>query len=167
MVRETIIQQRLIPNAIEPRSAVASYLPAMGELTLWNTTQNPHIARFVTSMVTGIGEHKIRVIAPEVGGGFGSKIAVYPWEMIACFCSMKLGRPVKWTETRTENFQSTTHGRDHIEHVELAATREGKITGLRAVVLRRHGRLPVHGGPGCANHSSWPNLLRALRHPKP
>lgn len=82
-VSETIHQQKLIPNPMETRSAIASWSSAMGELTIWNTTQNPHIARFVTCLVTGIGEHKIRVIAPEVGGGFGAKIAVYPWEMIA------------------------------------------------------------------------------------
>ena len=139
VVRDTIIQQRLIPNAMEPRSTVATWLSALGELTLWNTSQNPHIARFVTSLVTGVPEHKIRVIAPEVGGGFGSKIAVYPWEMITAFCAMQLGRPVKWTETRSENFQATTHGRDHIQHVELAATREGKITGLRTVVYAGMG----------------------------
>ena len=130
-VKDTIIQQRLIPNAMEPRSALASYLPSMGEITLWNTTQNPHIARFVISLVTGLGEQKIRVIAPEVGGGFGAKIAVYPWEILTIFCSMKLGRPVKWTETRTENYLATTHGRDHVEYVERAATRDGKITGVR------------------------------------
>ena len=117
VVKDTIIQQRLIPNAMEPRSAIASYMSSMGELTIWNTTQNPHIARFITCLVTGIPEHKIRVIAPEVGGGFGSKIAVYPWEMIASFCAMQLGRPVKWTETRSENFIATTHGRDHVEYV--------------------------------------------------
>ncbi|PKB77796.1 MAG: carbon monoxide dehydrogenase [SAR202 cluster bacterium Io17-Chloro-G9] len=139
VVRDTILQQRLIPNAIEPRSAIASYTSAMGELTLWNTSQNPHICRFLCSLVTGLPEHKIRVIAPEVGGGFGSKIAMYPWEMIAVFCSMQLGRPVKWTETRSENYQSTTHGRDHIQHVEMAATREGKITGLRTVVYAAMG----------------------------
>ena len=139
VIKETIIQQRLIPNAMEPRSALASYLPAMGELTLWNTTQNPHIARFVTSLVTGLGEHKIRVIAPEVGGGFGSKIAVYPWDMLTVFCSMKLGRPVKWTETRSENYLASTHGRDHVQHVELAATREGAITGVRSVVYAAMG----------------------------
>jgi len=139
VVKDTIIQQRLIPNAMEPRSAVASYSSAMGELTLWSTTQNPHICRFLCSLVTGLPEHKIRVIAPEVGGGFGSKIAMYPWEMLAVYCSMQLGRPVKWTETRSENFQSTTHGRDHIQHVEMAATREGKITGLRAVVYANMG----------------------------
>ena len=139
VVTDTILQQRLIPNAMEPRSAVASYSSAMAELTLWNTTQNPHIVRFLCSLVTGLPEHKIRVIAPEVGGGFGSKIAMYPWEMIAVFCSMQLGRPIKWTETRSENFQATTHGRDHIEHVEMAATRDGKITGLRSVVYAGMG----------------------------
>ena len=90
-------------------------------------------------MVTGVPEHKIRVIAPEVGGGFGSKTPIYADEMIASFCSMRLGRPVKWTETRSENYQATLHGRDHVEHVELAATREGKITGLRAVVYAGMG----------------------------
>ena len=139
VVRDTILQQKLIPNAMEPRSAVASYTSAMGELTLWNTTQNPHIVRFLCSLVTGLPEHKIRVIAPEVGGGFGSKIAMYPWEMITVFCSMRLGRPVKWTETRSENYVATTHGRDHIEHVEMAADSSGKITGVRTAVYAGMG----------------------------
>ena len=139
VVRETIIQQKLIPNAIEPRSAVATWLSAAGELTLWSSSQNPHICRFVTFLVTGVPEHKIRVIAPEVGGGFGSKTPIYADEMIACFCSMRLGRPVKWTETRSENYQATIHGRDHVEYVELAATREGKITGLRTKVYAAMG----------------------------
>ena len=147
-VSDTITHQKLIPNAMEPRSAVASWQPSMGELTLWNTTQNPHIARFITCLVTGVPEHKIRVIAPEVGGGFGSKIAVYPSEMIAAFCSMKLGRPVKWTETRSENYQTTTHGRDHVQHVELAATREGKITGVRSVVYAGMGAYLSTAAPG-------------------
>ena len=161
VVSDTIIQQKLIPNAMEPRSAVASYQSAMGELTLWNTTQNPHIARFVTSLVTGLPEHKIRVIAPEVGGGFGSKIAVYPWEMLAVFCSMKLGRPVKWTETRTENFVATTHGRDHIEHVEMAATRDGRITGVRSLVYAGMGAYLSTAGPGI------PTILHGLMYSGP
>ena len=161
VVRDTIIQQKLIPNAIEPRSAIASYLPSMGELTLWNTTQNPHIARFVTCLVTGVPEHKIRVIAPEVGGGFGSKIAVYPWEMIAAFCAMQLGRPVKWTETRTENFVSTTHGRDHVEHVEMSATRDGKITGVRSTVYAAMGAYLSTAGPGI------PTILHGLMYSGP
>ncbi|PKB78525.1 MAG: carbon monoxide dehydrogenase [SAR202 cluster bacterium Io17-Chloro-G9] len=138
-VRDTIIQQKLIPNTIEPRSAVATWLTATGDLTLWSSSQNPHICRFVTSLVTGVPEHKIRVIAPEVGGGFGSKTPIYADEMIAVFCSMRLGRPVKWTETRSENYQATLHGRDHVEYVELAATREGKITGIRTQVYAAMG----------------------------
>ncbi len=139
LIRDTIIQQKLIPNTIEPRAALASWLRATGELTLWTSSQNPHICRFVTCLVTGVPEHKIRVIAPEVGGGFGSKTPIYADEMIAAFCSMKLGRPVKWTETRSENYQATLHGRDHVEHVELAATRDGKITGIRSVVYAGMG----------------------------
>ncbi len=160
-VKDTIIQQRLIPNAMEPRSALASYLPSMGEITLWNTTQNPHIARFVISLVTGLGEQKIRVIAPEVGGGFGAKIAVYPWEILTIFCSMKLGRPVKWTETRTENYLATTHGRDHVEYVELAATRDGKITGVRSVVYAAMGAYLSTAAPGV------PTILHGLMYSGP
>jgi carbon-monoxide dehydrogenase large subunit len=160
-VRDTIIQQRLIPNAIEPRSALASYMPAMGELTMWNTTQAPHIVRFLTSLVTGLGEHKIRIIAPEVGGGFGAKVPVYPSDMITVFCSMKLGRPVKWTETRTENYVSTTHGRDHVGHVEMAATREGKITGVRSVVYAGMGAYLSTAAPGI------PTILHGLMYSGP
>ena len=156
VVRDTIIQQKLIPNAMEPRSTVATWLSALGELTIWNTSQNPHIARFVTSLVTGVPEHKIRVIAPEVGGGFGSKIAVYPWEMITAFCAMQLGRPVKWTETRSENFQATTHGRDHIQYVELAAGRDGKVTGLRTRVYAGMGAYLSTAAPGI------PTILHGL-----
>ena len=155
-VRERIIQQRLIPTAIEPRSAVARWVPATGELTLWNTTQNPHIVRFACSVVTGVPEDKLRVIAPEVGGGFGSKIAQYPGELLTVFCAMKLGRPVKWTETRRENYQATTHGRDHVQEVELAATRDGKITGLRCVVLAGMGAYLSTAAPGI------PTILHGL-----
>ena len=161
VVRDTIIQQRLIPNAMEPRSAVASFLPSMGELTLWSSCQAPHITRFVTSLVTGLGEHKIRVIAPEVGGGFGAKIAVYPWDMIAVFCAMKLGRPVKWTETRTENYVASTHGRDHVQHVELAATRDGKITGVRSEVYAGMGAYLSTAAPGI------PTILHGLMYSGP
>jgi len=161
LVKDTILQQRLIPNAMETRSAVASYASAMGDLTLWSTTQNPHIVRFLCSLVTGLGEHKIRVIAPEVGGGFGSKVPMYPSEMIAVFCSMKLGRPVKWTESRTENYQATTHGRDHIEYVEMAATREGKITGLRTTVYAGMGAYLSTAAPGI------PTILHGLMYSGP
>jgi carbon-monoxide dehydrogenase large subunit len=132
VVKERVIQQRLIPNAMEPRAAVAQWSGASGELTIWNTTQNPHILRFLSSLVTGVPEDKLRVIAPEVGGGFGSKIAAYPSDFITAFCAMTLGRPVKWTETRSENYQATTHGRHHVQDIEVAAKNDGTILGLRA-----------------------------------
>ena len=156
VVKDRIIQQRLIPNAIEPRSAVAQYNQASGELTLWNTTQNPHIVRFLCSAVTGVPEDKLRVIAPEVGGGFGSKIAFYPADLVTVFCAKTLGRPVKWTETRSENYQATTHGRDHVQEVELAGTKDGKITGLRCSVWAGMGAYLSTAAPGI------PTILHGL-----
>jgi carbon-monoxide dehydrogenase large subunit len=156
VVRDRIIQQRLIPTAIEPRGAVAQFTPATGELTLWNTTQNPHIARFILSAVTGVPENLLRVVAPEVGGGFGSKIAQIQGDFITAFCSMKLGRPVKWIETRTENYQSTTHGRDHVQDVELAATNDGRILGLRCAVWAGMGAYISTAAPGI------PTILHGL-----
>ena len=161
VVKERIVHQRLIPNAIEPRSAVAQYVAPTGELTLWSTSQNPHIARFLCSVVTSVPEHKIRVIAPEVGGGFGSKIPFYADEAIAVFCSMKVGRPVKWTETRSENYQATIHGRDHVQEVELAATRDGKITGLQAKVWAGMGAYLSTAAPGI------PTILHGLMYVGP
>ena len=156
VVRDRIIQQRLIPTAMEPRGALAHYLPATGELTLWNTTQNPHIVRFIMSLVCGIPEDRLRVIAPEVGGGFGSKIPQIQGDFITVFCSMKLGRPVKWIETRSENYQSTTHGRDHVQDVEMAATKEGKILGLRCTVWAGMGAYLSTAAPGI------PTILHGL-----
>jgi len=156
VVRERIVQQRLIPTAMEPRGAVAQYTPATGELTLWNTTQNPHIVRFIMSVVTGVPEDRLRVIAPEVGGGFGSKIAQIQGDFITVFCAMKLGRPVKWIETRSENYQATTHGRDHVQDVELAATRDGRILGLRCTVWAGMGAYLSTAAPGI------PTILHGL-----
>ncbi len=156
VVKERIVQQRLIPNAMEPRAALAQWSGASGELTLWNTTQNPHILRFLCSAVTGVPEDKLRVIAPEVGGGFGSKIAAYPADFITCFCAMTLNRPVKWTETRSENYQATTHGRDHIQEVELAARRDGTILGLRAEIWAGMGAYLSTAAPGI------PTILHGL-----
>ena len=156
VVKDRIIQQRLIPNAMEPRAALANYVAATGELTVWNTTQNPHIVRFLSSLVLGISEDKIRVIAPEVGGGFGSKIAAYPADFLTMFCSRKLGRPVKWTETRSENYQSTTHGRDHVQHVELAAKNDGTLLGLRCTVHAGMGAYLSTAAPGI------PTILHGL-----
>ena len=156
LVTDRIRQQRLIPNAMEPRAAVAHYTQATGELTLWNTTQNPHILRFVCSGVTGISEDKLRVIAPEVGGGFGSKIAAYPGDFITVFCSKKLGLPVKWTETRSEGYIATTHGRDHVQEVELAGRKDGTITGLRCTVHAGMGAYLSTAAPGI------PTILHGL-----
>ncbi len=156
VIKERILQQRLIPNAMEPRGAVAQYTQATGELTLWNTTQNPHIVRFLCSVVTGIPEDKLRVIAPEVGGGFGSKIAAYPADFVTVFCSKTLGRPVKWIETRSENYQATTHGRDHVQDVELAAAKDGRITGLRCTVHAGMGAYLSTAAPGI------PTILHGL-----
>ena len=161
VVRERIVQQRLIPNAMEPRSALAQWVNASGELTVWSTSQNPHIVRFLLSVVTGLAEHKIRVIAPEVGGGFGSKIPFYADEAITVFCAMKLGRPIKWTETRSENYQATIHGRDHIEEVEMAATEDGKITGIRGRVYAGMGAYLSTAAPGI------PTILHGLMYSGP
>ena len=156
IIKERIVQQRLIPTAMETRAAVAQYVKASGELTLWNTTQNPHIVRFLCSLVTGVPEDRLRVIAPEVGGGFGSKIAVYPADFVTVFCAMQLGAPVKWTETRSENYQATTHGRNHVQDVELAATKDGRITGIRAEVRAGMGAYLSTAAPGI------PTILHGL-----
>jgi carbon-monoxide dehydrogenase large subunit len=156
VIKERIIQQRLIPNAMEPRSALAQWSGASGELTLWNTTQNPHILRFLCSLVTGVPEDKLRVVAPEVGGGFGSKIAAYPADFITVFCARKLNRPVKWTETRSENYQATTHGRNHVQEIELAARKDGTILGLRATSWSGMGAYLSTAAPGI------PTILHGL-----
>src|SRR5262245_9904811 len=156
VVKDRIIQQRLIPTARETRGAVAKYTQATGELTLWNTTQNPHIVRFLASLIAGVPEDKLRVIAPEVGGGFGSKIATYPGEFLAIYAAMKLGRPVKWIETRRENYQATTHGRDHVQDVELAATKDGQILGIRCTVWAGMGAYLSTAAPGI------PTILHGL-----
>jgi carbon-monoxide dehydrogenase large subunit len=155
-VSERIVQQRLLPTAMEPRAAVASYNRGSGQLTLWATTQNPHIHRFLCSVMLKLPEHRVRVIAPEVGGGFGSKIPAYPDEVLCCFASMELGRPVKWTEERSENFKVTIHGRDHIEYVEMCGTRDGKITGLRTKVYAGLGAYASTAAPGI------PTILHGL-----
>jgi carbon-monoxide dehydrogenase large subunit len=148
VVKERIVQQRLIPNAMEPRAALAQWSAASGELTLWNTTQNPHIVRFLCSVVAGVPEDKLRVIAPEVGGGFGSKLPAYPADFVTVFCAMRLNRPVKWAETRSENYQATTHGRDHVQDVELAAKKDGTILGLRATIKAGMGAYLSTAAPG-------------------
>ncbi len=139
VVKQRIINQRLIPNAMEPRAAVADYQPSTGDLTLYNTNQNPHIIRLLMSLVLGQPEHKLRVVAPDVGGGFGSKIYLYADEVIASFASKQLGRPVKWQEERTENYQATIHGRDHISDVQMGYKKDGTITALKVKTWSNQG----------------------------
>jgi carbon-monoxide dehydrogenase large subunit len=155
-VSQRIVQQRLLPTAMEPRAAVATYNKGVNQLTLWCTSQNPHIHRFLCSVMLKLPEHRIRVIAPEVGGGFGSKIPAYADEALVCFAAMDLGRPVKWTEDRSENYKTTIHGRDHVEYVELCGTRDGKITGLRTRVYAGFGAYASTAAPGI------PTILHGL-----
>jgi carbon-monoxide dehydrogenase large subunit len=132
VVKQRLVNQRLIPNAIEPRASMASYNSATGELTAWITSQNPHVHRLLmAAFVLGMPEHKVRVIAPDVGGGFGSKIFLYPEEVVVSWASKQLGRPVKWTASRSESFMTDAHGRDHISEAELAVDGHGKIVALR------------------------------------
>ncbi len=127
-----IVNNRLVPNAMEPRAAVGDYDSGSDAFTLYTTSQNPHVARLVLSAFIGIApEHKLRVIAPDVGGGFGSKIFIYAEETVCVWAAKKVGRPVKWTADRTEAFLADAHGRDHVTHAELAIDEKGKITGLR------------------------------------
>ncbi len=135
-----IINNRLVPNAIEPRAALADYDSGNDTLTLWNTSQNPHVARLVIAAFVGMApEHKLRVIAPDVGGGFGSKIFIYPEEVVCLWASRKVNRPVKWNSDRSEAFLTDAHGRDHVTHAEMAFDAEGKITGLRAKTIANLG----------------------------
>src|SRR6187401_223451 len=135
-----IINNRLVPNAIEPRAALADYDSGTESLTLWNTSQNPHVARLVIAAFVGMApEHKLRVIAPDVGGGFGSKIFIYPEEVVCLWASKKVGRPVKWTCDRSEAFLADAHGRDHVTHAEMAFGDDGKIAGLKVKTIANLG----------------------------
>ncbi len=148
VVSQTIRQQRLIPNPMEPRSAAALYNGATGELTLWATSQNPHIHRVLVSGVLGIPEHRLRIVSTDVGGGFGSKIACYPDEVLVAYAARDLGVPVKWTETRSEHFTATSHGRDHVDEVQLAGTRDGKVLAVRVKAYANMGAYLSTAGPG-------------------
>ena len=139
-------QQRLIPAAMEPRSVVCSCVG--GEFTLWSATQIPHVLRVMLALVTGIGEQNIRVIAPDVGGGFGSKLQVTAEEVLSLLISRKLGRPVKWTESRSEGNMTVHHGRDQWQHLRIAADRDGKIRGLDVDLLADMGAYLMLVTPG-------------------
>ncbi len=140
VARLELSNNRLIPNAMEPRCAVGEYDPATGDYTLWTTSQNPHVIRLLMgAFVLNIPEHKLRVVAPDVGGGFGSKIHHYAEEAIVTWAAGKLKRPVKWTADRTESFMSDAHGRDHVTEAELALDDEGRFLALRVRTLANLG----------------------------
>jgi len=149
VVREQIINQRLIPTPMETRGAVARYEPATGEFTLWTTSQAPHVLRLLlTAFVFGIPETKLRVISPDIGGGFGQKIFCYNDAAFTMWAARKIGRPVKFVEDRSENYKYSTHGRDHITDVELAGNRDGTITGLRVTTYANLGAYLSTVAPG-------------------
>ena len=139
-VKKRIINQRLVANAMEPRACAARYDDATGELTLWVTSQNPHVHRLLMcAFVLGIPEHKVRVIAPDVGGGFGSKIFLYNEEVVCSWASRLLKRPVRWTSSRHEAYLTDAHGRDHVTDAEMAMSADGKILGLRVTTAANLG----------------------------
>jgi carbon-monoxide dehydrogenase large subunit len=131
-VKKRIVNQRLVANAMEPRACVARFDEATDELTLWVTSQNPHVHRLLMcAFVLGIPEHKVRVIAPDVGGGFGSKIFLYNEEVVCSWAARQVKRPIRWTSSRREAYMTDAHGRDHVTDAELALSSDGKILGLR------------------------------------
>ena len=154
-VKERYRQTRLIPSAIEPRAVLCEPRPALGEFTLYSATQIPHILRTTLNLVTGIPEAKLRIIAPDVGGGFGSKLNVYAEEALALALAKRLERPVKWVEERSEGYLSTTHGRDVIQEIELAATGEGKVTAVRARLVAAMGAYMQLVTPGIPILGAW------------
>jgi aerobic carbon-monoxide dehydrogenase large subunit len=139
VVAQDMLYPRSHPAPLETCAAVADFNSVTGQLTVWTTSQAPHAHRTLCALVLGLPEHKIRIISPDIGGGFGNKVPIYPGYLCAIVASMTTGRPVKWVEDRSENLMSTTFARDYHMHGEIAATREGKILGLRARVLADHG----------------------------
>jgi carbon-monoxide dehydrogenase large subunit len=135
-----LVNNRLVPNAIEPRAAIGEYERAGDRFTLYTTSQNPHVARLVIAAFVGVApEHKLRVIAPDVGGGFGSKIFIYAEECICLLASRTVGRPVKWTAERSESFLSDAHGRDHVTTAQLALDADGNFTALKVHTIANMG----------------------------
>jgi aerobic carbon-monoxide dehydrogenase large subunit len=148
VVKRRFIQQRLLPTPLEPRATACLASPASGDFTLYSSTQVPHILRLMLAAVTGIPEQKIRVIAPDVGGGFGSKLQVYGEEVVSLLVARRLGKPVKWTETRSESFLSMHHGRGQIQDIEIAATHDGRLLGLKVDLLADMGAYLMLVTPG-------------------
>jgi aerobic carbon-monoxide dehydrogenase large subunit len=154
-VSERYYQNRLIPNAMEPRGVLVQPVPAQGEFTVWSATQIPHILRVLLAMTVGVPEAKLRVIAPDVGGGFGSKLNVYAEEQLTLALARKLGRPVKWIEERSEGYLATIHGRDVIQEIELAAKADGTMTAVRTRLTAAMGAYLQLVTPGIPLLGAW------------
>jgi carbon-monoxide dehydrogenase large subunit len=150
-VQQHLLYPRVHPCPLETCGCVASFDPVRGELTTYLTSQAPHIVRTVVSMLSGIPESKVRIVSPDIGGGFGNKVGVYPGYVCAIVASIVLGRPVKWIEDRIENLSSTAFARDYHMDGELAATRDGRILGLRVIVIADHGAFDA-----CADPTKYP-----------
>jgi aerobic carbon-monoxide dehydrogenase large subunit len=150
-IKELIAYQRVHPCPLETCQCVASFDKIKGELTVWGTFQAPHVIRTVASLISKIPEHKIHVISPDIGGGFGNKVGAYPGYICAIVASIVTGRPVKWVEDRIENLSTTAFARDYHMTAEVAATRDGKVTGLRVYTVADHGAFDA-----CADPSKWP-----------
>ncbi|MBA3585354.1 MAG: molybdopterin-dependent oxidoreductase, partial [Gemmatimonadetes bacterium] len=155
VVKGRYVQQRLIPSAIEPRAVVANPEPATGDLTLYTSTQVPHFVRDIVAVICGIPQTRLRVVAPDVGGGFGGKLNVYAEEALALALARRLGTPIKWVEDRSENHMASTHGRGQVQHIELAATNEGKILGMKVRLLADMGAYLQLLTPGIAIFGSF------------
>ena len=151
VAEERIVYQRVHPCPLETCGCVASMDKVNGKLTLWGTFQAPHAVRTVASLITNIPEHNIRIVSPDIGGGFGNKVGVYPGYICAAVASIVLGRPVKWIEDRMENLSATAFARDYHMSGKIAATRDGRITGLQCHVLADHGAFDA-----CADPSKFP-----------
>ena len=161
-VKQRILHKRLAPIAMEPRGVLARYFPGEEELTLWSSTQIPHLMRTQVALMIGMPENKLRVITPEVGGGFGSKLNVYAEEALLGWISMQLGKPVKWIETRRENMQATIHGRGQVGDVEVAFKNDGTLLGLRYSVFADLGCLSSTAHTG-DSHADRAHAFRRLQ----
>lgn len=163
-----LVNNRLVPNAMEPRASTGEYDPGTGEYTLHTTSQNPHLSRLlICAFVLGIPENKLRVVAPDVGGGFGSKIYHYGEEALVLAAAKRLGRPVRWTATRSEAFLSDAHGRDHVTRIELACEKDGTFIAIRTETMANVGAYlsnfatvtpSILHGPILAGPYAWPHL---------
>jgi carbon-monoxide dehydrogenase large subunit len=150
-IKEMISYQRCHPSPLETCQCVASFDKVRGELTLWGTFQAPHVIRTVASLISPIPEHKIHVISPDIGGGFGNKVGAYPGYICAIVASIVTGQPVKWVEDRIENLSTTAFARDYHMLTEIAATKDGRVTGLRVHTIANQGAFDA-----CADPSKWP-----------